>query len=75
LRARARVLGATLRAGEQADYSLAVGRYAYLVPARGAVELNGMRLEARDGAAIRDEPSLRVTALEDAELVLVDVPA
>jgi redox-sensitive bicupin YhaK (pirin superfamily) len=75
LRARARVLGAKLRASEQADYPLAAGRYAYLVPARGAVELNGVQLEARDGAAIRDEPVLQVTALEDAELVLVDVPA
>ena len=75
LRANARVLGATLRAGEHADYPLAAGRYAYLVSARGAIELNGMRLDARDGAAIRDEPSLHVAALEDAELVLVDVPA
>ena len=75
LRAQARVLGATLRAGEQADYPLGAGRYAYLVPARGAVEVNGVRTDARDGAAIRDESALRVIALEDAELVLVDVPA
>ncbi|MGN2243213.1 pirin family protein [Frateuria sp. GZRR33] len=75
LRAQARVLGATLRAGEQADYPLGAGRYAYLVPAKGALEVNGVRIDARDGAAIRDEPALRVTALEDAELVLVDVPA
>lgn len=75
LRAQARVLGATLRTGEQADYPLDAGRYAYLVPARGAVEVNGVRIDARDGAAIRGEPSLQVTALEDAELVLVDVPA
>ena len=75
LRANARVLGATLRAGEHADYPLAAGRHAYLVPARGAVEINGVRLDARDGAAVRDESSLHVVALEDAELVLVDVPA
>ncbi|MBD8874077.1 pirin family protein [Rhodanobacter sp. DHB23] len=73
LRTDARVLGATLKAGETAEYAMAPGRHGYLVPARGAVELNGMKLEARDGAAIRDEPVLRVTALEDAELVLVDV--
>ena len=72
LRTRARVLGATLKAGETAEYTLGEGRHAYLVPAAGAVELNGVRLAARDGAAIRDEPVLRVTALEDAELVLVD---
>ncbi|MHB1271348.1 MAG: pirin family protein [Rhodanobacter sp.] len=72
LRTDARVLGATLKAGEMAEYTLGTGRYAYLVPARGTVEINGIRLDARDGAAIRDEPVLRVTALEDAELVLVD---
>jgi hypothetical protein len=39
------------------------------------VELNGVMLHARDGAAIRDESRLTVTALEDAELVLVDTAA
>ena len=34
--------------------------------------MNGVRLEARDGAAITGEPVIRVTALEDAEIVLVD---
>jgi len=72
LRTNARVLGATLKAGETAHYTLDKQRYAYLVPAKGAVEVNGVRLDARDGAAIRDETSLEVTALEDAELVLVD---
>ena len=72
LRTNARVLGATLKAGETAEYMMAEGRYGYLVPARGSVELNGVKLDARDGAAIRDEALLRVTALEDAELVLVD---
>ncbi|MFC5743326.1 pirin family protein [Dyella tabacisoli] len=72
LRTRARVLGATLKAGETTEYTLGGNRYGYLVPAKGSVELNGIKLEARDGAAIRDESVLRVTALEDAELVLVD---
>ncbi|MDE2155517.1 MAG: hypothetical protein KGJ32_06430 [Xanthomonadaceae bacterium] len=47
-------------------------RHGYRVPAAGAVEINGIRLDARDGAAIRDEPELRVTAPEDAGLVPVD---
>jgi quercetin 2,3-dioxygenase len=72
LRTNARVLGATLKAGEVARYTLGERRYAYLVPAKGAVEVNGVRLDMRDGAAIRDETSLEVKALEDAELVLVD---
>jgi redox-sensitive bicupin YhaK (pirin superfamily) len=72
IRADARVSGATLRAGERAEYALGAGRHAYLVSAAGAVELNGVRLEPRDGAAIRDESVLRVHALEDAEVLLVD---
>ena len=72
IRADARVLGATLKAGETAEYALGDGRHGYLTPAKGAVEVNGLRIDARDGAAIRDEPMVRVRALEDAELVLVD---
>ena len=73
IRADARVLGATLKAGETAEYRLAEGRRAYLVSALGAVEVNGVRLAARDGAAIENERVLSVTAIDDAEIVLVDV--
>jgi len=73
IRADARVLGATLKAGETAEYRLAPNRRAYLVPAKGAVEVNGVRIEARDGAAIENERVLTVTALDDAEIVLADV--
>jgi redox-sensitive bicupin YhaK (pirin superfamily) len=72
IRTDARVLGASLKAGETADYPLGAGRHAYLVPSKGAVEVNGVVLQARAGAAIRDEDVLRITAIEDAELVLVD---
>jgi redox-sensitive bicupin YhaK (pirin superfamily) len=71
--ADARVLGATLKAGQTAQYRLAAGRRAYLVPARGAIAVNGVRLSERDGAAIDNERTLSVAALEDAEIVLVDV--
>jgi redox-sensitive bicupin YhaK (pirin superfamily) len=72
IRTNSRVLGATLKAGEQAEYQLGEGRSAYLVPATGAIEVNGVRIEARDGAAVRAEPEIRITAFEDAEIVLVD---
>ena len=72
IRADARVLGATLKAGQSIRHPLGAGRHAYLVPAIGAVEVNGVRLDARDGAAIANEPTLEITALEDSELVLVD---
>lgn len=75
IRAAARVLGATLRKGETAVYDLAAGRFGYLVPASGAIGVNGVRIATGDGAAIRDEPVLTVTAEEDAEIVFVDVAA
>jgi len=75
LRTDARVLGATLKAGETAEYELDASRYAYLVSAKGKIEVNGVALDARDGAAIRNETKLSVKALDDAELVLVDSAA
>ena len=72
IRTNARVLGATLKAGASAEYRFDGERLGYLVPASGRVEINGVTLEARDGAAISNESTIRVTALEDAELVLVD---
>jgi redox-sensitive bicupin YhaK (pirin superfamily) len=73
IRTDARIVGATLKAGETAEYELGAGRHAYLVTAKGAVEINGVRIDERDGAAIADETVLRVTALnDDAEIVLVD---
>jgi len=72
IRARARVLGATLRAGESAHYALGKARSAYLVPAVGAIEIDGVRIGARDGAAIQDQETVTIKALEDSEIVLVD---
>jgi len=72
INADARVLGATLNAGESLTYSLAEGRRAYLVPAVGDVEVNGVALNARDGAAIKDVAEINITAKSDAELVMVD---
>jgi len=72
IRADARVVGATLRKGERAGYRLGAARHGYLVPAIGAVEVNGVRVNARDGAAISAADALDVVALEDSEIVLVD---
>lgn len=72
IRTDARVVAATLKAGETVEYPLGAGRRGYLVPASGAVEIEGQRVNARDGAAIEQVETLRVTALEDSEVVLVD---
>ena len=72
IRTDARVLGATLKAGETVTYRFATGRKGYLVPATGAVEIEGLRIDTRDGAAIRDTDEIIVKALADSEIVLVD---
>ncbi|WPZ36953.1 pirin family protein [Thalassobaculum sp. OXR-137] len=70
----AAVLGATVKAGQSVTHILGAGRKAYLVAAAGAVEVNGVAAKARDGVAIADEETVTITATEDAEIVLVDVP-
>lgn len=74
IRQDARVLGATVAAGEAITFAPSPGRNSYLVVAKGSVLLNGAPLAERDGAAIEDEPELTLLAREDAELVLVDAP-
>ena len=72
IRSDARVLGATLAAGQSLTYDMAPGRKAYLVATSGEVTLNDVTLQAGDGAAIRDERTLRIAASADTEVVLVD---
>ena len=73
IRADARVMGATVKAGERVSLTLDPTRHAYLVPAKGAVEVDGVRIDARDGAAVTEVDRLEIVGLEDAEVVLVDV--
>jgi len=72
INADAKILAATLKAGESLSYDLAAGRRAYLVPAVGQAEVNGTTLNARDGAGIVDESTITIMAKQDAELVMVD---
>lgn len=72
IRTDARVLGAHLKAGDSLAYEAKPERHLYVVAATGAVDLNGVALNTRDGAAITGESVLTFTAKEDAELVMVD---
>jgi redox-sensitive bicupin YhaK (pirin superfamily) len=72
IRTDARVLGATATAGSELDYALDPARHAYLVSAKGAVEINGVHVGPRDAVAVTGEERLMIKALDDAELVLVD---
>lgn len=72
INAAARVQGATLAAGETAELSLDPARHIYLVAVNGAIEVNGVRAEPRDGVAVTGEERIAIKAVEDAEIVLVD---
>jgi hypothetical protein len=75
LNADAAVLAGTLTEGQTTEFSLAPGRAAYLVPVNGAVTVNGVVAQARDGVAITGEHSVRITATKATELVVVEVAA
>jgi redox-sensitive bicupin YhaK (pirin superfamily) len=64
--ADARVLGATIEAGQRVAYDLPSTRYGYLVPARGRVLVNNQHVGERDGVAILCETRV-VTFLCSAE--------
>ncbi|WP_397377936.1 pirin family protein [Pseudomonas sp.] len=73
IRTPARMAAATLQAGQSTEYSLGASRKAYLVAASGSIEVNGVSAQARDGVAVSDVEVIRVTAIEDSEVILVDV--
>jgi redox-sensitive bicupin YhaK (pirin superfamily) len=71
IRTDARVLGATIKAGDSLEYTIGANRHAYMVPATGAIEIDGQRANARDGVAI-GAGKIMLTAIEDADIILVD---
>ena len=71
IHADARILGATIKAGEAIEIAAAPDRHLYLVPS-GRVTVNGVAAEPRNGIAVTGEENLRIEAQDDAELVLVD---
>jgi redox-sensitive bicupin YhaK (pirin superfamily) len=71
INADARVLGATVKAGESIAIDAQPERHLYLVPS-GRVRVNGVEAGARDGVAITGETKVTIEAEEDSELVLVD---
>lgn len=72
INAAARILGATLGEGETAELRIEPARHVYLVAAEGAIEVNGVRAEARDGVAVTGEERIAIRALAPTEIVLVD---
>jgi len=69
----ASVYAALLDANQSVNHPLAADRYAWLQLARGGLEVNGAHLGAGDGAAIKKESHLIITAAEDSEFLLFDL--
>lgn len=71
----AALLGATLSKGKDLQYELGRGRQGYLVAAAGTLRVNGTLVKARDGVTITKEDQVALEALDDAEILLADLPA
>ena len=70
------LLAGTLKAGQTIRQKLD-GKPAYLVPAKGRIEVRGsdgkpVTANARDGVAVVDQDEIEIAAIEDAEIVLVE---
>jgi redox-sensitive bicupin YhaK (pirin superfamily) len=63
-----------LDTGQQVDHPMVPGRHAWMQITAGAVLVNGTELSAGDGAAVSDETTLRIRAVEDAGFLLFDLP-
>ena len=63
-----------LKAGQAVVHKSRADRRAYVFVITGELSLNGAPLKAGDQARIADEPELNLRAVEDAELILLDLP-
>jgi len=71
INADAKILGATVKAGESITIEAEPDRHLYLVPS-GRVTVNGIEAKPGDGVAITAESRVEIKAQDDSELVLVD---
>ena len=69
----AKVFAARLDVGAEVQAGVPAGRAGYLQVARGAVTLDGLALNAGDGARIEGEPALAVAAASPAEILWFDL--
>jgi hypothetical protein len=73
----ARMLLGDLEEAAMVEYNVKDGgkdRGVYLFLVDGSVDINGLSILKQDAVAITDERTLRITALEPARVLLIDVP-
>jgi redox-sensitive bicupin YhaK (pirin superfamily) len=68
-----KVYAARLDAGREVQTGVAPGRAAFLQVAAGAVSLNGMAMQAGDGARIEGESLVTVAAASPSEILFFDL--
>ena len=61
-----------IRAGNEVEHS--IRHQAYLLVSRGKLKLDGVTLKQGDGAEIRDLKTIRLAAVTDADVLIIDVP-
>ncbi len=69
----AQILVGRLDDGTAVTHTLADGRHAWVQVARGSVTLNGVDLDAGDGAAVSEETALELTSHADSEVLVFDL--
>ncbi len=70
----AAIFAGVISKGMSYTYSLEANRHVYMVPATGKIQVNGQAANARDGIHIDETTEFEITADEDAEIVLADLP-
>ena len=75
LNADARLYAGLLSGGRDARLTLDLRRKAYVHLVRGALDVNGHRLETGDAALLADEGELHLTNGDDAEVLVFDLAA
>jgi redox-sensitive bicupin YhaK (pirin superfamily) len=68
-----KVYDALLAAGDEIPYELSEGRHAWIQVIMGDVVVNGIPLQASDGAAVSEESLLSLQATKEAEILLFDL--
>ncbi|MGH2352635.1 MAG: pirin family protein [Chloroflexota bacterium] len=74
IRQDAAVYASVLDGGQEVTHGFTPGRYGWVHVARGAVELNGHRLEDGDGASVAGEALLALRGERESDLLLFDLP-
>lgn len=68
-----RLFSALLDPGKRIDYPVPAGRHVWVQVARGKLTVNGKELGAGDAAALSQEESLELKALENSEVLVFDL--